>query len=446
MNNTVNLIDGDIKKSLIRFAFPMFVGQLFQQLYNLADAVVVGNFVGENALAAVTNTGPLVFLMVGFFSGLFTGASVVISRFVGENNPAKIKRAIHTSVSFGLLGGLALTIVGVLTTPFILQLMGTPDSVFLDSATYIRTYFMGIIFVVMYNTACGIFQAIGDSKRPLYYLITSSIINIILDIILVGLLGMGVQGAALATVISQAISTILAFVRLSKLDSVFAVNLKEICLDRPILRLILSIGLPSGVQNSVIAFANIVVQSSVNSFGAAAMAGNGSYVKIEGFVFIPVTAFSTALTIFVSQNIGANKLDRVRKGAKFGLLFSCGIAETIGIILFFFGPTFIGIFSSSPDVILVGTQRAMISSLFYFLLSYSHCIAGIMRGAGLSKVPMVVMLACWCVIRVSYIQLVNHFIHDINFVFMAYPITWLLSSIAFFIYYKKSNWLTAHIN
>ena len=437
----ISLTEGNAKIGILKFAFPIFLGQVCQQLYNVVDAIVVGNYVGQNALAAVTSTGALIFLLVGFFGGMFTGAGVIISRYFGAKDSKKVKKAVGTAVSFGLISGTILTIIGTLFTPFILRLMGTPDSVFNDSSIYIRTYFIGIIFVVMYNVACGIFQAVGDSKRPLYYLVISAIINIILDIVFVGFFNMGVIGAAIATVISQGTSAFLAFFRLARIDSIYKVTLKGICLEKKILKSMINIGLPSGVQNSVIAFANVIVQSSINSFGASVMAGNGAYIKLEGFAFIPVTAFTTAITTFVSQNIGAEKFDRVKEGSRFGIAFSCICAEIIGIVIFVLAPYLISIFGDNPDVIAVGAQRAHLNALFYFLLSFSHCVSGVLRGAGRSKIPMLTMLTCWCVIRVSYIKIATHLLNDIAVVFWAYPITWFLSTVVFIIYYKKSNWL-----
>lgn len=437
----ISLTEGNTKIGMLKFALPIFLGQVCQQLYNVVDAVVVGNYVGQNALAAVTSTGALIFLLVGFFGGMFSGVGVIISRYFGAKDEKKIKKSVGTAVSFGLISGTILTIVGTLLTPTILRLMGTPDNVFQDSSIYIRTYFTGIIFVVMYNTACGIFQAVGDSKRPLYYLVISAIINVILDIVFVGFFNMGVQGAAIATVISQGTSAFLAFFRLARINSIYKVTLKGICIEKSILKSMINIGLPSGIQNSVIAFANVVVQSSVNSFGAVVMAGNGAYIKLEGFAFIPVVAFSMAITTFVSQNIGAENFDRVKEGAKFGIIFSCVCAEIIGLVIFVLAPYLISIFGNNPDVIAVGTQRAHLNALFYFLLSFSHCVSGVLRGAGRSKIPMLTMLVCWCVIRVSYIKIATHFINNVAVVFWAYPITWFLSSTVFLIYYKKSNWL-----
>lgn len=445
-SKNTSLIEGDVKLGILSFAFPIFLGQLFQQLYNVVDAIVVGNYVGENALASVTSTGSLIFLLVGFFGGVYSGVGVVISRYFGAGDEENTKKSVGTAVFFGLISGVILTIIGVLFTPTILKLMGTPNNVFQDSLIYIRTYFFGIIFVVMYNTACGIFNSIGDSKHPLYYLIISAIINIILDILFVKFFSMGVNGAALATVIAQGISSFLAFLKLYRIDTSYKVTLKGICFEKIIFKEMIKIGLPSGIQNSVIAFANVIVQSSINSFGSAAMAGNGAYTKLEGFAFIPVTAFSMAITTFVSQNIGAQKLDRVKEGSKFGILFSCVCAQVIGLLIFIFSPYFIQIFGDSKDVIVVGSQRASINSLFYFLLSYSHSISGILRGAGKSKIPMLTMFSCWCVIRVMYINIVTTLVHDIAFVFWAYPITWSLSSVVFLIYYKKSNRLGEYEN
>ena len=288
---SVDLLRGDIKSGLLRFALPLFLGQVFQQMYNMVDALVVGNLCGENALAAVTSTGSLIFLIVGFFGGVYGGVGVVIARCYGAGDEHQVKRAVGTAVLGTVISGVFLTLLGVFGSPVLLRWMGTPAEVMGDAVDYLGIYFMGILFVVLYNSATGIFQAIGDSKRPLYYLIVSSVANVVLDILFVGPMGMGVKGAALATVIAQGLSAGLAFFRLSRAQGAWRVTLRGLCLDKPLLREMLRIGLPSGVQNSVIAFANVMVQSSVNVFGAAAMAGNGAFVKLEGFAFIPVNAF-----------------------------------------------------------------------------------------------------------------------------------------------------------
>ncbi len=440
VENTLMTV-GNIQSKMVKFAIPIFFGSLFQQLYNMVDAIVVGNYLGQNALAAVTSTGSLIFLLVGFFGGMFSGAGIVISKYFGAEDSENTKISVGTAVSFGFIAGMVLTLIGTLFTPYILKLMGTPTEVFADATDYVRTYFMGIIFIALYNTASGIFQAIGDSKRPLYYLIISSIVNIILDIIFVKDFNMGVKGAALATIIAQAISTILAFIRLSRVNADYRVTPKIICIDRDKLSQMLRIGLPSGVQNSVIAFANVVVQSSVNAFGSAAMAGYGAYAKIEGFAFIPINAFTSAITTFISQNLGAHNTDRAKKGAKFGIIFSCVLAEIIGVVFVLLAPQLIGIFGNDPNIIAIGARKAYINALFYFLLSYSHCIASVLRGAGKSSIPMFIMLGCWCIIRVLYIKIFTAIIPSIDVIFWAYPLTWFLSSVLFWFYYKKSNWL-----
>ena len=438
---SVNLLQGDIKNGLLRFALPLFLGQVFQQMYNMVDALVVGNLCGENALAAVTSTGSLIFLIVGFFGGVYGGVGVVIARCFGAGDEYQIKRSVGTAVLGTVLSGIFLTLLGYFGSPILLRWMDTPAEVMGDAIAYLGIYFLGILFVVLYNSAVGIFQAIGDSKRPLYYLIVSSITNVVLDILFVGPMNMGVRGAALATVIAQGLSAGLAFFRLSRADGAWRVTLKGLCLDKPLLKEMLRIGLPSGVQNSVIAFANVMVQSSVNVFGSAAMAGNGAFIKLEGFAFIPVNAFGAACTTFISQNIGARQFDRVKKGAKFSVMFSCGCAVVIGIVFFIFAPQFIGLFGKSPEAIASGVLRARICTPFYLLLACSHGIAAVCRGAGYSKVPMYIMLGAWCVLRVTYITIVTNLFHDISLVYAAYPMTWMVSTACFLWYYNKSHWL-----
>ncbi len=438
---SVNLLQGDIKSGLLRFALPLFLGQVFQQLYNMVDALVVGNLCGENALAAVTSTGSLIFLIVGFFGGVYGGVGVVIARCFGAGDEHQVRRAVGTAVMGTLLSGAFLTLLGYFGSPILLRWMDTPAEVMGDAVDYLGVYFLGILFVVLYNSAVGIFQAIGDSKRPLYYLIVSSVVNVILDILLVGPMGMGVKGAALATVIAQALSAALAFLRLSRAEGAWRVTLKGLCLDRDLLKEMLRIGLPSGVQNSVIAFANVMVQSSVNVFGSAAMAGNGAFVKLEGFAFIPVNAFGSACTTFVSQNIGARQFDRVKQGAKFSVMFSCACAVVIGIVFFLFATPLIGLFGKSAEAVASGVLRARICTPFYLLLACSHGIAAVCRGAGYSKVPMYIMLGAWCVLRVTYITIVTNLFHNISLVYAAYPMTWAVSTACFLWYYNKSHWL-----
>jgi len=293
------LTEGNISKKIMLFALPIFLGNLFQQLYNVVDSLVVGNVLGKEALAAVSSSGSLIFLIVGFLGGVFVGAGVIISRYFGAKNEEKVSIAVHTTMAFAFISGLLITIVGVIFTPWFLKLMGTPDDVFLDAVTYLRIYFAGGIGIVMYNSCMGIFQAVGDSKHPLYYLIIAAITNVVLDILFVAVFDFGVAGAALATVISQFLSAILGFVKLTKVDGYHKLYIRKIKIDGNMLKSLVNMGLPTGVQNSVIAFANVIVQSKINQFGSVAMAGSGSFSKLEGFAFLPITSFSVALTTFI---------------------------------------------------------------------------------------------------------------------------------------------------
>ncbi|MDR7855953.1 MATE family efflux transporter [Tissierella sp.] len=436
------MTEGKISKSIILFAFPILLGNLFQQLYNVVDSLVVGNVLGKEALAAVSSTGSLIHLIIGLIGGIFVGAGVIIARYYGAKNQKSLSIAVHTTIAFAFIAGAIVTVIGVVFTPWLLKLMGTPDDVFADSVTYLRLYFTGGIGIVMYNACMGIFQAVGDSKRPLYYLIIASIINVVLDILFVAVFNFGVGGVAVATVISQFVSAILGFTKLTKVDGDYKLYIKKIKIDGEMLKSLMKMGLPTGVQNSVVAFANVIVQSNINQFGSIAMAGSGSYTKLEGFAFLPITSFSIALTTFIGQNIGAKKYDRVKEGARFGLIAGCSLAQIIGVIIWFLAPKLISFFNSDPAVIEQGVMRARIICLFYFLLALSHCLSGILRGAGKTKIPMIVMLVSWCLIRITYITVMVKIIPDIRVVFWAYPLTWLISSAAFIVYYKKTNLLT----
>lgn len=441
ISSSTRMTDGPIWKRIVLFAIPLFWGHLFQQFYNTADTLIVGNFLGSNALAAVSSSGSLILLLVGLFNGVSIGASVIIGKYFGAGNMKALRRAIHTTIGFGLCCGVAVTLIGQIAAPQILRLMGTPEEVLVNSLVYFRIYFLGALGFVMYNFFMGILQALGDSKHPLIYLIISSVTNIILDLILIAGFRFGVGAAALATTISQFLSAFLCLRQLMHNPEEIRVSLKEVRLDHKMVPQIISNGLPTGIQNSIISVANVFVQSNINKFGALAVAGCGSYSKIEGFGFLPVTCFSLAMTTFISQNLGAKQYDRAKKGAIFGIVCSVTLAELIGFLVYTTAPTLLALFGGSEEAVAFGVTQARTISLFYCLLSYSHCMAGILRGAGRSTVPMVVMMVCWCLIRVSYITVAVHFIPVINMVFWAYPITWTLSSIIFTIYYLKSDWI-----
>ncbi len=440
-SGTVLMTEGSIGKHILTFAFPLFWGNLFQQLYNTADSLIVGNFLGNHALAAVSSSGNLIFLMVGLFQGISIGAGVVIARYFGARDLTNLKKAIHTTISFGLLCAAALTVIGVIAAPKILLLMGTPDEVLPNSLAYFRIYFAGSLGFVMYNCFTGILQSVGDSRHPLYFLIVSSLTNIVLDLLFIAVLGFGVGAAAFATILSQLLSSSLCLRQLMHGPEEIQVRLSEIRPDKLIISQIMKNGLPAGLQNSIISLANVFVQSNINRFGALAVAGCGSYSKIEGFAFIPVTCFAMALTTFTSQNLGARQYARAKKGAVFGILCGISVSELIGICIYFIIPKLLFAFGSTADAVAYGITQAQTVALFYFLMAFSHCMAGIMRGSGHAAVPMFVMMICWCIIRVTYISIIVRFIPSINVVFWAYPLTWTLSAVMLLIYFIKTDWV-----
>ena len=438
-----SLTEGSIWKSMLLFALPVFLGNVFQQLYNTFDSWVVGNYLGDNALAAVSSSGSLIFMMIGFFNGVAMGAGVIIARCYGAKDYDSMRRAIHTDVAFGLTAGILLTVLGVAFTPTILRWMNTPEDVLPQSISYFRYYFCGAIFTVMYNIMVGILHAVGDSRHPLYYLIFSSFVNVVLDLLFVAVFRWGVGSAAIATTISQGVSALLCFRLLLTTKEPYRVELKKIRYHWDSFKDIVRYGLPSGVQNSVIAMANLVVQTNINSFGKAAMAGCGSYSKIEGFAFLPITCFAQALSTFVGQNLGAQQYGRVKNGVRFAVICSVSMAELIGVASYLLAPQLISIFNDSPEVVAYGAAHMRTICLFYCLLALSHCIAGILRGAGKATVPMFIMLGCWCLLRVTYISIAMQHVNELHTVSMAYPITWFASSVLFIIYFYAADWMHA---
>ena len=440
------MTEGAIWKRITFFALPIFFGNLFQQMYNTVDSLIVGNFLGSNALAAVSSSGNLIFLLIGFLNGVSIGAGVVIARYFGARDQESLHTAIHTTVAFGLVASVIMTFVGVIFAPQILIWMGTPENVMPDSVAYFQVYFMGSLGFVMYNIFVGILQAVGDSRHPLYYLIVSSVVNVVLDLVFIAVFHTGVEGAALATTISQLVSAFLCMFQLIRTKAEYRLSLRDIRFNMDMLGQIIRFGLPSGVQNSIIALANVVVQANINSFGAMAMAGCGAFSKIEGFGFLPITSFTMAMTTFVGQNLGAKQYERTRQGARFGIIGAAILAELIGVIIFILAPVLISAFDSTPEVVAFGAARARTSALFFFLLAYSHSVAAILRGAGKAVIPMMVMMVCWCIVRVSILSILVPITHSIQAVYWVYPITWVLSSVTFFIYYRKADWLHAMDN
>ena len=395
MNESTDLINGKIWKAILWFSIPMLVGNLFQQLYNTVDSYVVGNFVSSGALAAVGQSTPIINTLVGFFTGLATGAGVVIAQYFGGNRLNKMKKAIHTSIALTLILCVLFTILGIGLSKQILILIGSPDSVMAPASLYLRIYFGGISFVCIYNMGSGILRAVGDSKTPLYYLIVASIINIILDFVFVLYFHMGVAGAGWATFIAQGISALLVMIKLVFSKEIYKVEFKDISIDMPILKKIIEIGIPTALQQSIVSFSNVIVQSYINSFGANAVAGYTSYVKIDGFLQLPIQSFAMAITTFTGQNIGAHAIDRVKKGLRTTMAMTFGVT-TIGVlIIYIFGEQLVGIFSSDPEVIKYGYLMARIFAAGYLTLPVIQIISGALRGVGLSNIPKT-DLSCNC--------------------------------------------------
>lgn len=438
---TTDLIHGSIAKSIFWFSVPLLVGNLFQQLYNTVDAYVVGNYVGKQALAAVGASSPILNMLIGFFMGLATGAGVIIAQYFGAGDHNRLKKAVHSSAALTIVMSVILTIVGMLGTKPMLRAIGIPADVFPESATYLLIYFGGITFALIYNMGSGILRAIGDSKRPLYFLIIACIINIILDFLFVKYLHMGVAGAGYATLLAQAISAMLVVVVLIRSDEAHRLILKQIGFDFPILKKIIMIGLPTGIQQSIVSLSNVIVQSYVNAFGSSVVAGYSASIRIDGFVNLPLQSFNMAVTTFVGQNIGAKQYDRVKKGSRIALYMTMAVIATMALTLFFFGESFIAIFNGEADVIKAGRTMQLAFVPFYITLPIVQIYNGVLRGAGKSSIPMYIMVFNFVILRQVYLAIVTQMTSDVFFVFMGWPVTWITCAIMFIIYYYKVDWL-----
>ena len=438
------MTEGVIWKEILLFSIPLLLGNLFQQLYNAVDSVVVGNYIGAQALAAVGSSAPVINLLVSFFMGLAVGAGVIISRYFGARKKEELHIAVHTSLALTFAAGLVMTLIGVLISPYVLQWVGTPSDVMDSSVLYLRIYFLGILSVMVYNMGSGILRAVGDSRNPLYFLIVSSVTNIILDMLFVIVFHMGIAGVGWATLIAQTISAVLTMLLLMRTKEEYQVKLKHIRFHKHMLYEIVRLGLPSGLQNAIVSFSNVIVQSNINAFGSLAMAGCGSYTKIDGFAILPVMSYSMALTTFTGQNMGAKKYDRVKQGAKTGILMSVITIVCISALLLMLGPNVLAIFSSDPTVINYGLYMMHVLAPGYIFLAISHAFNGIIRGAGITTVPMIVMVTCWCGLRMAWILTSVPLFHDIGVVFMGWPLTWIASALWLFLYYRKGKWMTRY--
>lgn len=435
------MIEGNIAKQLFFFSIPLILGNLLQQLYNTADSIVVGNFVGSNALAAVGSGTVLINLIIAFSQGTAVGAGVVIAQYIGAKHKEKLSEAVHTSVAIALIIGAALSLFGVLFSKTLLIWMKTPKEVLSESVVYLRIYFAGLIFNVIYNMAAGIMNAAGNSKRSLRYLAYASVTNIILDLLFVGLLKMGIMGAALATDISQLLSGVLSMLFLMRVNEDYKVTLKKIKLHKESAKKIIRVGLPTGLQNTVISISNVLVQSGINGFGATAMAGFGAYLKVDGFNILPVLSFSMAATTFVGQNYGAGKIDRVKKGMWITLGMVTLYTIVTGALLLIFSHQIIRLFSADTAVIAYGADAMKYFCPFYFVLGILNCLAGTVRGTGKTMPPMIIMLISMCIFRIFWIQLALPRIGTIEGIYMLYPISWAIGAAMMVLYTIFGKWI-----
>ena len=433
------MTEGNIHSKIIRFAVPVFIGHFFQQMYNTVDSLIVGNLINAEALAAVASTASYIYLMTAFFMGFAMGAGVVIARHIGARDETETGKAVHTAVGLGLVFSLLMTLCGIFLSPVVLGWMGTPENVMDQASRYLRVYFSGSVAIVMYNVFVGILQAAGDSKHPLVYLVISSVTNIALDLLFIGVFHMGVEGAALATVFSLILSMVLVARLLLTTRESFRLRPRAIRFDRDNMRQIFRFGIPTALQGCVIDLSNMLIQSYINSFGSQAMAGLGASSKIEGFAFLPVTEFSMALTTFISQNIGAQRKERIREGMRFGLGCTAGMLLVTGALMHIFAPQLITLFNREPEIIAYGVTRTRICALFYCLVGFSHTASAVARGLGKPMTPMVVMLVCWCFVRVAVLLTIGRVWHDIRLVCWIYPFTWTLSTIVYVVYLNRTT-------
>ena len=439
----VSMTEGPIAKSILMFAIPLFMGQLLQQFYNMADAWVIGNFADNDAFAAVSSAGSMTLLIVGLFNGIAIGGGVIISKYYGAGDKENVVKAIHTNFLFGIIASILSTVVGLVLVPHMLNWMNIPESVMPNSLSYFQIYFGGVSTVIMYNICMSIMRALGDSIHPLYYLMFSSAVNVVLDLLFVAVFDWGVAGAATATVIAQGLSVVFCLIRMCRSTEYTRLDFRKLHFYKDIMLEVIKQGLPTGIQTSVSSIGNIVVQSNINSFGAYAMAGVGAYAKIEGFVFLPIMSMSMALPTFISQNLGAGKYDRAKKGARFGILFGVIMAELMGIIFYAGAPTLLRIFVDTAESIEFGIIHVRIISLFFFLLALTHCSAGVLRGCGKAFIPMITMLTFWCGVRVTYVTSILKVIPEFKMISWAYPLTWTLSAVTLFTIVLRMDWTKA---
>jgi len=437
---SVDMTQGPIMKHLIVFAFPLLIGQIFQQLYNTVDSVVVGQFVGKQALAAVGSTGSVINALIGFFSGLSMGAGVVISQCFGAKDKRGVHDAVHTAVMLTFGAAIFCTLLGLIATDPLLRMMSTPEDVFHEASTYLRIYFGGIVGLMVYNIGAGILRAVGDSRRPLYFLIFSACMNVVLDLLFVIVFKMGVAGVAWATVTSQVASAVLILIVLSKTRDDHQLHLSELRVHGHVLIRILKIGLPAAIQTSVVSFSNVFVQAYINAFQSDCMAGWTSYSRLDAFAWLLMMCVGMANTTFVGQNLGAGKIDRVKKGVNAGLMLSAGGTAVIVAFLMLFSDTALKLFNSDPNVLQYGRMFVLWLSPFYIPYCAMQIYSGALRGAGDSLSPMIITISSFVVFRQLYLIIGTQFITSPLFVGMSYPAGWIVATIAMTVVYHSGRW------
>lgn len=438
------ITEGVIWKQLLIFFFPILMGTFFQQMYNTVDTIIVGRLVGTEALAAVGATGPLVSMVNGFFIGVSSGATVVLSQAYGAGDRKGVSDSIHTGVALSLLLGVMLTAIGICLGGRVMGWMGTPENCMADATTYLRIYFAGSIGTVVYNMGAGILRAMGDSKRPMLFLMVTCILNVVLDLLFVAVLHKGVAGAALATVLSQMISAVLPIVVLLR-QKEDRLELRKLRIERSLLGRILRIGIPAGLQFVTFDFSNVLIQSGINSFGDITMAAWTSYGKTDALVWMISGAFGVSITTFVGQNFGAQKYSRIRQGAWTCLALSIAMVCALNVTLLLFRSQILGIYTDNPEVIAVGSMVMLSIMPYEFLFMPIEVFAGTMRGVGNSLMPTLITGSCVCLFRVVWLMTAVRHWHSLKTLTLSYPLSWALAAAVFLVVYFKGNWLRRRI-
>ena len=434
---TTDMTKGNIVPLLIKFALPILAGSLFQQLYNTVDSIVVGNYVGKEALAAIGSTSSLINAMVGFFMGLATGAGVVISQYFGAKDIPNLRKTVHTMMLGTVILGVFITFFAIFLSPYMLQWMHTPEDVIDLSNQYLRIYFEGILFLMIYNIGSGVLRAVGDSKRPLYFLIITSLVNVVLDLLFVIAFNMGVRGVAYATIISEAISAAMVLFVLFKSKECYQLKMSEMKISGKVLKRVLNVGLPGGIQMALTAFSNVFVQGYINGFGSDCMAGWASYNKIDIFTLLPMQSISLASTTFVGQNFGAKDLGRVKEGVRKALLLCLTSTAILVVPIMVFSKGLVGLFNRDEGVIYYGSYFLLVCSPFYLLCCINQIYAGALRGLGNALIPMIFMLLSFVLFRQAYLFIVTRLTPAFFPVSIAYPMGWIVCSLMMFIYYRN---------